>query len=103
MISKKNIVFYGLLGIYIATSAWLIQAISEVLKQDPSLLPFFFAHMLPVLQGSLILGIGFGLPLMLLSGILGWGQLLLLMHGHISPHLGKEGLLKVLNTLFSQL
>ncbi len=50
-----------------------------------------------------LLGIGIGLPLLLLASVLGWGQLLLLMSGNIDPHLAKESFFDVIKTLFSKI
>ncbi len=50
-----------------------------------------------------LLGIGIGLPLLLLASVLSWGQLLLLLSGNIDPHLAKESFFGVLKTLFSKI
>jgi hypothetical protein len=56
-----------------------------------------------LLNSYFLLGIGFGVPLIALAIIFGWLQFILLMTGHISPHLAREGFFKVLQTLFSRL
>src|SRR5437016_54187 len=63
----------------------------------------FFIQSLFSLGCYLLLGVGFGLVLVLLATTLGWVQLLLLITGNIDPHLAKEGLLKVLHTLFKKI
>lgn len=55
------------------------------------------------LGSYLLLGIGFGLPLIILASILGLLQILLLLKGDIHPHLGKDGFFNVLKTLFNKI
>lgn len=98
---KKQIIFYGGLTILVGVFLTLSCATADLLQQDPSLIPLFLTQMLPVLHGTMLLGIGFGLPLIIVAAILGWGQVMLLMTGQISPHLEQEGLLKALRTLFN--
>ncbi len=62
-----------------------------------------FSQIINMLGCYFLLGIGIGLPIVLLATILGWIQLVLLLSGNINPHLAKEGLFHVLNTLFSKL
>jgi hypothetical protein len=50
-----------------------------------------------------LMGIGIGLPLVMLASFFGWVQLLLLLKGNIPPHLAREGFVKVLNTLSSKI
>ena len=90
MSPQKTAYYYGLVAITTCLFLWLAHAIDGELTRHPALIPRFLTHMLPSLHGMLILGLGLGLPLMLISAILGWGQLLLLMHGQISPHLARK-------------
>ncbi|MBS0288489.1 MAG: hypothetical protein JSS07_00455 [Proteobacteria bacterium] len=62
-----------------------------------------FSQCINMLGCYLLLGIGIGLPIVILATILGWIQLVLLLSGNINPHLAKEGFFHVLNTLFSKL
>lgn len=48
-----------------------------------------------------ILGIGFGLPIVFLATVLGWVQLFLLLSGSISPHLARGNFSHVIKALFS--
>lgn len=56
---------------------------------------FIIANLLPF---SLV-GIGIGLPAVLFAFILGWLQIILIIHGLIPPHLAKEGFFQILNSL----
>lgn len=94
--------FYSLVFLMLLAFAGGIFLNYELLQQSPELLPLFLKHLLPLCHCTLILGFGLGLPLILIATLLGWGQLLLLVNGQISPHLGKEGLFKVLHTLFGK-
>lgn len=103
MTRQRSLLFSLFVGLTIVGNLFLFHALNEACKQEPLLASYWVTSLLPLLQGTLMIGIGLGLPLILLSGILGWGQLVLLMHGQISPHLGEEGLLKVFKTLFRYL
>ncbi|MFI4937592.1 MAG: hypothetical protein ACHQJ6_03670 [Candidatus Berkiellales bacterium] len=89
-----------LLGIVIfalMTTLWML------CHHHPEISLLFFIQSIYSLACYLLLGIGLGVPLILLATILGWVQLILLLSGNINPHLAREGFLKVLNTLFSKL
>jgi hypothetical protein len=47
----------------------------------------------------ILLGIGLGIPLVLLATLFGWVQLILTMNGAISPHLSSKGFLDAVYTL----
>lgn len=67
-----------------------------LLKQSPELIPLFLRHLLPILHGTFIIGFGIGLPLILISALFGWGQVVLLLNKQISPHLVKSNWLNAL-------
>lgn len=85
----------ALLGIGVGLSycTWL------TLNQHPALNVVFLIQSLHVLSYYVLLGLGVGIPLILLATIFGWLQVFLLISGNIDPHLGKSGFLNVLKTL----
>jgi hypothetical protein len=62
-----------------------------------------FTQTLQILGCYALLGIGIGLPIVLLASMLGWVHLLLLVSGKIDPHLAEEGFFNVLKTLYEEL
>jgi hypothetical protein len=87
----------GLILIALGTlSVWIIQL-------HPALSGIFFIQFINMLGCFILVGIGFGIPVVLLATVLGWVQFLLLVTGTINPHLAREGLFNVLTTLFSKL
>lgn len=62
-----------------------------------------FTQSLHLVASYVILGIGIGLPIMLLATVLGWVQLLLLLSGNIDPHLARDGFINVIKTLFKNI
>jgi len=82
---------------------WLSYVIFGLILQHPPLFSIFIAQCINTLGCYSLLGVGIGLPLLLLASILGWGQLVLLFYGDIDPHLSQEGFFKVLNTLLSKI
>jgi len=81
---------------------WLCYQIFLLASSHP-LIPLLFMQFINTLGCYVLLGIGIGLPIVLLASILGWVQLLLLVNGHIDPHLSREGFFKVLDTLFRKI
>lgn len=98
-----KITFYCAFAL-ISASLFLLGHTSVVLvNTHPELFSVFILQFLNIFVCYALLGIGIGLPLVLLAGTLGWLQLVLLMSGNIDPHLGSAGFFKVLNTLFSKI
>ncbi len=65
--------------------------------------PILFSQLFTLLGCFVILGIGAGLPIVILASVLGWVQLVLLVSGNIDPHLAKESFFGVLKTLLKEL
>ena len=76
---------------------------AAILKIHPTLFPIVFIQSVNPFVGSMILGLGIALPCFVLASVLGWVQFFLLIAGNVNPHLGREGLLKVLSTLFDKM
>ena len=74
-----------------------------LLHHHPSLWAIVLTQGMSILGCFTLLGLGLGIPLIVLASVLGWIQVVLLLTGSIPPHLGKAGLMKVLSTLFSKI
>jgi hypothetical protein len=70
------------------------------LHSAPHLVEYLVIQVLCALNCLSMIGIGLGLPIILIAAILGWGQLVLLMTGNVSPHFSEDGFFKVVGTLF---
>lgn len=96
------------LRFYIAFTCVLISAyclafrVFHILVAEPLLRSSFFCQCFSCLSSFACVGIGLGLPLVLIAIILGWGQCALLIKGNVSPHLGREGLVDTLHILLSK-
>ena len=99
----NNIKFY--IAYLFITSCLIITGLqcAAILKLHPSLFPIVFIQCINPFMGSLIMGLGIALPCFVLASVLGWVQFFLLIAGNVNPHLGREGLLKVLSTLFDKM
>jgi hypothetical protein len=62
-----------------------------------------FTQSLHLIECYVVLGIGIGLPIVILATVLGWVQLLLLLSGNIDPHLARDGFINVIKTLFNKI
>lgn len=98
MTNKESIffvIFFLLLGsvVLLGYFSWV------ALIKQPMLVPTFFIQFLQTASFFTLLGLGLGLPLILLATIFGWLQVILLVSGNIDPHLGEEGFFNVLKTL----
>ena len=97
----SNKFFYVGLVFLIAISVLLSLQVATLLA-NKSLAVLFFSQFTNIFAGYLMLGIGIGLPMVLLAGTLSWLQILLLLAGQIDPHLGREGFVKVIRTLINK-
>lgn len=95
--------FYTLLVLIWIAVGLILFATLSLIHIYPAFTSVLFAQALNISSCYALLGLGIGLPLVILASILGWLQLVLLISGNISPHLAKEGLFKVLDTLFSKI
>lgn len=69
----------------------------------PQLKPLLFHQWGVFLNIFALLGIGTGLPAIVIASLLGWGHFILLIKGDVAPHLAKDGFVDTLNTLLSRL
>lgn len=97
----SNKIYYVALVFLIAVFLMLFLQIMPLMNHT-SLGVLFFSQLTNIFAGYFMLGIGIGLPMVLLAGTLSWLQILLLLGGQIDPHLGREGFVKVLKTLFNK-
>ena len=65
--------------------------------------PLLLTQSLHLIACYVVLGIGIGLPIVILATVLGWVQLLLLLSGNIDPHLARDGFISVIKTLFNKI
>lgn len=101
--NSRNIQFYSLLTILILLFAFATFRILVLLAHHTELTSLFLVQCMNTLSCYFLLGIGIGLPVIILATILGWLQLILLLSGNVNPHLAKEGFFKVLGTLFTKI
>lgn len=99
----RNFSFYSALTL-VAISAALVGYFSvNLIWKEPLFKLLFVYQCLTILSSYMIVGIGLGLPLIIIAATLSWGQLILLMTGNINPHLGREGFVDVLKILFNRI
>ncbi|HRE30523.1 MAG TPA: hypothetical protein PLD88_00980, partial [Candidatus Berkiella sp.] len=99
----SNIKFYSVFTLILFAVLELGYAVLMLSMSDPTLGTIAFLSSLSSLSCFLLLGLGLAIPAVLLASILGWLQLALLLSGNIDPHLSREGLFTVLNTLFKKI
>lgn len=97
----NNKLFYFSLIILIVLTLTLSLQIATVITHH-TLSVLFFSQFTNLIAGYLMLGIGVGLPMVLLASTLSWLQILLLLGGQVDPHLGREGIVKVVKTLLNK-
>lgn len=103
MRTKNSHPFFILYAILILALILLGTYSWHVIAQAPDLAFILLMQWLNLLACYSLLGLGIGLPLVLLASALGWVQLLLLISGNITPHLSREGFFTVLDTLLSKI
>lgn len=99
----NNVKFYSAFALILFTVLGLGYAVLMVSIAEPGLLNVVFLGSVSTLCCYALVGVGFAIPVVLLASILGWLQLALLLSGNIDPHLSREGLFTVLDTLFKKL
>jgi len=100
---KLQALFYGWLTVLLLLTIGLGVLIYALLPHFPMLSLILIVQAMNSLGCYIVIGLGLGFPLVALACILGWVHLVLLMSGHIDPHLAGEGFFKVLYTLFSKI
>ena len=99
----SNIKFYCAYLVMIIIIAFLGVECRSLVQHNPALFHLLFIQCINPFFAALMIGIGLAIPCFLLASVLGWLQFFLLITGHINPHLGREGLLKVLDTVFREI
>lgn len=99
----RNMSFYSAFTLVLLSAGLVCYSALSLISQEPTLSVLLVFQSLNFLSSFMLLGIGLGLPLVLIASILGWGQLALLLSGNINPHLGREGFINVLKILFSKI
>lgn len=96
-------IFFGLFVFLSAVVFALFYFLYFLLQSSPHLSVLLMVHGLNTLSCYILLGMGLGLPIIIIATMLGWVHLVMLITGNVDPHLSKEGLFKVLGTLFKNL
>lgn len=95
--------FYGIILFLVFTIILLSYGLFILIKHEPTFSPMIILQCINTLSCYILLGVGIGLPLVILATTLGWVQLILLLSGNVSPHFAKEGFFNVLRTLFTKI
>lgn len=99
----RNTTFYCVFTLVLISAVMVCITTLSILLNEPSLNPLFICQCFNFLSSFLMLGMGLGLPLVVIASVLSWGQIMLLVTGNIRPHLGSEGFVNVLKILFSKI
>lgn len=99
----RNTTFYCVFTLVLISAVMVCYTTLCMLMNEPSLKLIFICQCFNFLSSFMMLGVGLGLPLVVIASVLSWGQIALLMSGNINPHLGREGFVNVLKILFSKI
>jgi len=95
--------FSSVITLICAAIIALTFAILNAIEGDPHLSALFLIQHINFIGCFSLLGIGIGVPLVMLASFFSWIQVVLLLRGNIPPHFAKEGFVRVLNTLTSKI
>ena len=94
--------FYFIVLLLCAVFGGLCYASCLWVEQYAHLAHLLFVQILHTFGCFTLLGLGIGIPMLLVATLLGVGHIFLLLTGSVDPHLSKAGFFEAIHTLFNE-